>query len=211
MLATAFSLARVAANQTFEPLMVLVYDFKADERRIRLMQQATPGATDFGVSPEPGLVGTPAWWRAIVDGRLESVTTSMVSSWRCGPPNAGRGPLTTGRAQPAAGAAATGVADELDDEGAFARLVLHPALRPMRMDDRWLDPFSSLQKKHWVEFAKRLEAFFHAGGSIAAVLEPEGSADVRMRRLLTSPGPHLRGSAQQGPDGATGCRHRYPC
>lgn len=65
------------------------------------------------------------------------------------------------------------VTDELDEDNAFARLVLNPALRPMRMDDRWLDSFSSLQKKQWVEFAKRLEAFFHAGGSIAAILEPE--------------------------------------
>ena len=71
------------------------------------------------------------------------------------------------------------VSSDLDDEGAFARLVLNPALRPMRMDDRWLDSFSSLQKKQWVEFAKRMEAFFHAGGSIASVLEPapEGSAE----------------------------------
>lgn len=66
-----------------------------------------------------------------------------------------------------------GVADELDDEAIFARLVLHPALRPLRMDDRWLDAFSRLQKKQWVEFARRLEAFFHAGGSLTQVLEPE--------------------------------------
>ncbi len=66
--------------------------------------------------------------------------------------------------------------NELDEEAAFARLVLNPALRPMRMDDRWLDSFSALQKKQWVEFAKRLEAFFHAGGSIAAILEPEPEA-----------------------------------
>ena len=45
------------------------------------------------------------------------------------------------------------------------------------MDDRWLDAFSQLQKKQWVEFAKRLEAFFHAGGSIAAILEPEPPED----------------------------------
>ena len=62
------------------------------------------------------------------------------------------------------------------DDPAFARLVLNPALRPMRMDDRWLDSFSALQKKQWVEFAKRLEAFFHAGGSTAAILEPEPEA-----------------------------------
>jgi len=65
------------------------------------------------------------------------------------------------------------ITEELDDEGAFGRLVLHPALRPLSMDDRWLDSFSSLQKRQWVEFAKRLEAFFHAGGSVAGVLEPE--------------------------------------
>lgn len=65
------------------------------------------------------------------------------------------------------------VTGDLDDDGVFARLVLHPALRPLRMDERWLDSFSSLQKKQWVEFAKRLEAFFHAGGSLAQILEPE--------------------------------------
>jgi len=69
------------------------------------------------------------------------------------------------------------VAAELDEESAFAKLVLNPALRPLRMDDRWLDSFSTLQKKQWVEFAKRLEAFFHAGGSIADVLEPEPPED----------------------------------
>ena len=70
------------------------------------------------------------------------------------------------------------VADELDDEAVFARLVLHPALRPLRMDDRWLESFSSLQKKQWVEFARRLEAFVHAGGSLARVLEPEPEGDA---------------------------------
>ncbi|MCB9694329.1 MAG: helix-turn-helix domain-containing protein [Alphaproteobacteria bacterium] len=69
------------------------------------------------------------------------------------------------------------VSAELDEDAAFASLVLHPALRPLRMDDRWLDAFSPLQKKQWVEFAKRLEAFFHAGGSIAAILEPEPPED----------------------------------
>lgn len=69
------------------------------------------------------------------------------------------------------------VTDELDDDSAFARLVLHPALRPLRMDERWTDSFSTLQKKQWVEFAKRLEAFFHAGGSLAQVLEPESEGD----------------------------------
>jgi transcriptional regulator with XRE-family HTH domain len=70
------------------------------------------------------------------------------------------------------------VGSDLDDDNAFARLVLNPALRPMRMDDRWLDSFSSLQKRQWVEFAKRLEAFFHAGGSLAAVLEPDSDGNA---------------------------------
>lgn len=69
------------------------------------------------------------------------------------------------------------VAAELDEDAAFAALVLHPALRPLRMDDRWLDAFSPLQKKQWVEFAKRLEAYFHAGGSIADILEPDQPED----------------------------------
>lgn len=72
--------------------------------------------------------------------------------------------------------AAQAVSDDMDDEAAFGRLVLHPALRPMRMDERWLDSFSTLQKRQWVEFAKRLEAYFHAGGSIAAVVEPGAEA-----------------------------------
>ena len=55
--------------------------------------------------------------------------------------------------------------------------LLNPALRPLRMDDRWIDSFSTLQKKQWVEFARRLEAFFHAGGSIASILEPEPPED----------------------------------
>ncbi len=54
----------------------------------------------------------------------------------------------------------------------------NPALRPLRMDDRWLDSFSTLQKKQWVEFAKRLEAFVHAGGQLANILlGPEPTED----------------------------------
>jgi hypothetical protein len=34
------------------------------------MQAATLGATDFGVSPKPALVGTPEWWQAIEHGQL---------------------------------------------------------------------------------------------------------------------------------------------
>lgn len=68
--------------------------------------------------------------------------------------------------------------DELDDDAVFTRLVLHPALRPLRMDDRWIDSFSSLQKKQWVEFARRLEAFLHAGGSLAQVRGPRRDGEA---------------------------------
>lgn len=69
------------------------------------------------------------------------------------------------------------VRDEFDNDGAFTRLVLHPALRPLRMDERWIDSFSTLQKKQWVEFANRLEAFFHGGGSLGQVLDPATDGD----------------------------------
>jgi transcriptional regulator with XRE-family HTH domain len=70
------------------------------------------------------------------------------------------------------------VTDELDEDSAFARLVLHPSLRPLRMDERWTDAFSPLQKRQWVEFAKRLEAFFNVGGSLAQVLDPAPVEDA---------------------------------
>jgi hypothetical protein len=49
---------------------VTVYDFASDQQKIRAMQDATLGPTDFGVSAKPALVGTHEWWRAIEDGRL---------------------------------------------------------------------------------------------------------------------------------------------
>ena len=38
----------------------------------------------------------------------------------------------------------------------FAALVLHPALRPAFMDERWVESYSRIQKAQWVEFARRL-------------------------------------------------------
>ena len=69
------------------------------------------------------------------------------------------------------------------------------------MDERWLDAFSSLQKKQWVEFAKRLEAFFHAGGSLAQVLEPEaaGQRSERMRQAGIEPATLRSGGARSIP------------
>lgn len=49
---------------------VTVYDFASDQQKIRAMQDATLGPTDFGVSAKPALVGTREWWRAIEEGQL---------------------------------------------------------------------------------------------------------------------------------------------
>jgi transcriptional regulator with XRE-family HTH domain len=46
----------------------------------------------------------------------------------------------------------------LDIDRAFAALVLHPDLRPTRMDLAWTESFSALQKAQWMEFARKLAA-----------------------------------------------------
>lgn len=51
----------------------------------------------------------------------------------------------------------------LCDEG-FLALVLHPALRPSCMDERWAEAFSRVQKAQWLEFARNLEAHIRRGG-----------------------------------------------
>lgn len=61
--------------------------------------------------------------------------------------------------------------DQLDEETEFARLMLHPDLRPLHMDERWLDSFSSLQKKQIVQFAKRLEQYIEAGNALQVILQ----------------------------------------
>lgn len=63
---------------------------------------------------------------------------------------------------------------EVNRDDAFAALVLHPALRPMRMDAAWLDSFSSVHKQQWVEFALRLESHLAAGGASVSELLRRG-------------------------------------
>ena len=50
-------------------------------------------------------------------------------------------------------------------DDAFAALVLHPALRPACMDERWLEAFSRVQKAQWLDFTRRFEAHLKAGGA----------------------------------------------
>ena len=60
---------------------------------------------------------------------------------------------------------------DVNRDDAFASLVLHPALRAMRMDAAWLDSFSSVHKQQWVEFALRLESHLASGGaSVSEIL-----------------------------------------
>ena len=55
-------------------------------------------------------------------------------------------------------------------EASFERLVFHPKLRPIRMDDRFADSYSRLQKAQWVDFARKLDAHIRAGGAPLAEL-----------------------------------------
>ncbi len=55
--------------------------------------------------------------------------------------------------------------DALRCEQSFEALVLHPKLRPIRMDERFTESFSRLQKAQWVDFARKLEAHLLAGGA----------------------------------------------
>ena len=62
----------------------------------------------------------------------------------------------------------TAVPDDLRDvvrcDDAFSTLVLHPALRPACMDERWLEAFSPMQKAQWLDFTRRFEAHLRGGG-----------------------------------------------
>jgi hypothetical protein len=49
---------------------VTVYSLAQDPTRIKAMQKASLGATDFGLSPSPALIGTSQWWHATQDGSL---------------------------------------------------------------------------------------------------------------------------------------------
>jgi hypothetical protein len=55
---------------------VTIYSFEQDQTRIDAMRKASLGATNFGVSPFPALVGTPEWWSATQDGSLARVIVS---------------------------------------------------------------------------------------------------------------------------------------
>lgn len=60
--------------------------------------------------------------------------------------------------------------DALRCDESFLALVLHPKLRPIRMDDRFAESFSRLQKAQWVDFARKLEAHLREGGAPVAEL-----------------------------------------
>jgi hypothetical protein len=53
-----------------------VYSLERDQSLINAMQEASRDRPDLGLSPQPALVGTPAWWRAIEDGTLRRVVVS---------------------------------------------------------------------------------------------------------------------------------------
>ena len=63
-----------------------------------------------------------------------------------------------------------GLEAALDIDRAFEALVLHPDLRPMRMDRGWAESFSTLQKAQWIEFARRLAGHPDAAGIVGRVV-----------------------------------------
>jgi len=54
----------------------------------------------------------------------------------------------------------------------FAALVLHPDLRPLRMDLAWTEFFSVLQKAQWIEFARRLASATEPAALVEQLLSP---------------------------------------
>ncbi len=60
----------------------------------------------------------------------------------------------------------------------FAALVLHPALRPACMDERWVESYSRIQKAQWVEFARRLWELARGGGVTLEGIVGEGGRGV---------------------------------
>lgn len=68
--------------------------------------------------------------------------------------------------------------DGMRCDDAFAAIVMHPALRPAAMDERWLEAYSRLQKAQWVEFARKLEAHVRGGGpSLREIMDDGGAAN----------------------------------
>ena len=61
----------------------------------------------------------------------------------------------------------------------FAALVLHPALRPAFMDERWVESYSRIQKAQWVEFARRLMELARGGGVTMEGIVDAGSSRGR--------------------------------
>lgn len=57
---------------------------------------------------------------------------------------------------------------------AFAALVLHPDLRPLRMDLAWTESFSALQKAQWIEFARRLASATEPAALVERLVSPGG-------------------------------------
>ncbi len=68
------------------------------------------------------------------------------------------------------------VPDDVDH--AFERLMLHDALRPMRLGTEHLDYYSKLQKRQIVQMAMNLEAHVVNGGlAVATIMAGEGGEE----------------------------------
>jgi hypothetical protein len=50
--------------------LIKIYSLDQDQARVEALQKASCGATNFGLSLSPALVGTPEWWHATRDGSL---------------------------------------------------------------------------------------------------------------------------------------------
>lgn len=74
----------------------------------------------------------------------------------------------------------------------FRRLVLHPSLRPVRMDQRAIDFIPDVVQRQWIEFALRVEAAVLAGADINSIVmglsAPPDESSVG--ELIALEGPH---------------------
>jgi hypothetical protein len=70
--------------------MELIYDLRADKAHVRAMQEATKKRPHAGLAPDPALVGSWRWWRAIdsgrypstiVEGRIAKVYWASMGDW----------------------------------------------------------------------------------------------------------------------------------
>ena len=62
------------------PDLVPVYDLRFDPDHIRNVQQASLGTTGSGLTTDPWLFGSPDWWQALSEGRLETLEIRGVIS-----------------------------------------------------------------------------------------------------------------------------------